>query len=132
MNFVAEQWLLVSLLAAMVILLIYVETGKGGEALSHFEVTRLVNSGEAVLLDIREEKQFKQGHIVDALHIPHTKLRDRIAELNKYRDKTIVVLDHLGQHAGAAGKTLKDQGFRTCRLRGGMSDWQQQNLPLVK
>jgi len=132
MVFLAEQWILVSILAALGAALIVVEGLKGGKALSYHEMTRLVNSGDAVILDVRESKEFSAGHIVDALNIPYAKIADRYTELEKHRAKTIVVVDKMGQHAGAAGKTLKDKGFSVNRLQGGMTEWQSQNLPVVK
>ena len=132
MVFLSEQWLLVGILVVLVAVLIFVEGIKGGKALSFHEVTRRVNSGDAVLLDIREAKEYKNGHIVDAINIPHQKLSGRCAELKKYQDKTIIVVDKMGQHAGSSGKLLKDKGFDVSRLQGGMAEWQAQNLPVVK
>ncbi|SMF22365.1 Rhodanese-related sulfurtransferase [Alteromonadaceae bacterium Bs31] len=130
--FLAEQWILISILSVLVAALIVVEGRKGGAALSHHEITRLINKGEAVLLDVRDKKEFSVGHIVDAIHIPYAKLADRASELEKHRDKTIIVVDKMGQHSGAAGKTLKDKGFTVSRMQGGMAEWQSQNLPVVK
>ncbi len=124
--------MLVGLLVALATALVFVEGKKGGQSLSHHEVTRLLNSGDGVLLDVREKGDFKAGHVVDAIHIPYGKLSDRISELDKFKNKTIVVADKMGQQAGAAGKTLKDNGFSTSRLQGGMTEWVSQNLPVVK
>jgi len=131
-DFLAEQWILVSILAALVSVFMWTEMHKGGKALSFHQVTRMLNSGEAVLLDVREKKDFDAGHIVDSIHIAYTKLKDRVSELEKHKTRTIIVVDKLGQHAGAAGKILKDHGFDTARLQGGIAEWTGQNLPLVK
>ena len=130
--FIVEQWILFSILAVLVVAFIWTESQKGGKALSHHQVTRLLNGDEAVLLDVRDKKDFDNGHIVDSINIPYAKLGERSSELEKYREKTVVVVDKLGQHAGAAGKILKDKGFTVTRLQGGISDWISQNLPVVK
>lgn len=130
--FLSEQWLLVGLLAVLVATLIVVEGKRGGQSFSFHEVTRMVNKGEAIILDVREGKEYKNGHIVDALNIPHQKLNDRAGELEKHRAKTIVVVDKMGQHAGASGKVLKEKGYTVGRMQGGMTEWQGQNLPVVK
>ena len=70
--------------------------------------------------------------LVDAVNIPHAKINDRIGELAGHKDKTIVLVDKMGHHAGAAGRILKAKGFEVNRLDGGMTDWQSNNLPLVK
>lgn len=130
--FISEQWLLVSAGLVLVYLLAITEGNKGGKLLSTSEAVALLNSGNGVLLDIRSQKEFDAGHITDAISIPHDKLASRMTELLARKDKTLVVADKLGQHAGAAGKLLRREGFDVRRIRGGISEWQNQNLPLVK
>ena len=132
MVFVSEQWLLVSILSLLIAAFIYVEKQRGGKSLSLHEVTRLVNSGEAVLVDLREAKDFSAGHIVDAINIPYNKMAERSIELDKYKDKTVIVLDKMGQHTGAAVKTLTEKEFTVMKMQGGMTEWLNQNLPVVK
>lgn len=130
--FLSEQWLLVSILAVLVSALVFVEGKRGGKPLSYHQVVRHVNAGDGLILDVREAKEYKAGHIVDSLNIPHAKLAERISELEKHKDKIIIVVDKMGQHAGAAGKVLKQNGFNVSRLQGGMSEWLGQNLPVIK
>lgn len=130
--FVAEQWLLVTVLMALIYAYVWTEGKKGGATVSANQLTRMVNSGSAVVLDIRDAAEFKEGHIVDALHIPHAKINDRITELDAHKSKTIILADKMGQHAGMAGRALRAKGFEVNRLQGGMSEWQNNNLPVVK
>ena len=86
-----------------------------------------------MVLDVREKADFGKGHIVDAISMPFAKVSERIGELEKYREKTIIVVDAMGQHSGSVGKTLKKAGFvNVVRLQGGMSTWTADNLPVVK
>lgn len=130
--FISEQWMLVSVLVALAYAYAWTEKQKGGVTISHHQLTRLVNDGNAVVVDLRDAAEFKAGHVVDALNIPHAKLSDRIAELTSHQSKTIVLVDKMGHHAGAAGRVLKAKGFEVNRLEGGMTDWQTNNLPVVK
>jgi len=130
--FISEQWVLVSILVLLIYGFAFSERLKGGKPISSNEVTRLVNSGEGVLVDIRDSKEFNEGHITGAINLPATKLDSRISELEKHRSKLIVVTDKMGQQAGAAGKKLRQAGFNVRRLQGGMAEWSGQGLPLVK
>lgn len=130
--FIAEQWVLVTILGILVTALVVVESRKGGVALTHHEITRLMNADNAVLIDIRDSKEFNAGHIAGAMNIPHTKFNSRIAELEKHKTKTIVIVDKIGQHAGTTSATLRAQGFDSKRMQGGMMDWMGQNLPVIK
>lgn len=132
LDFVAEQWLLIGLLVAMVAAFLTLESRKGGAVVSHHQATRLLNDDRAVLLDIRDSSDFKAGHIAGAVHMPYASINQRASELDKYKTKQIILVDKMGQHAGAAGKILRDKGFDVVRLNGGMSEWMQQNLPVVK
>lgn len=130
--FISEQWMLLGLLAGLAGAFFWNEGRRGGQTLGHSEVTRMLNADQAALLDIREPAEFKAGHIVGAINIPHAKVEKRVDELEKYRGKTLVLADKMGQHTGAVGRTLREQGFTVCRLQGGMAEWNGQNLPVVK
>ncbi len=133
LEFLAQQWILVAALLAVVIMLVLHEARKSGPSLSPQQAINLVNAEQGVFLDLREGADFKQGHIVDALHIPVGKLGERMAELEKYRDRPIVLVCKMGQQSGAAGKQLKAGGFaRVYKMTGGMMEWGNLQLPLVK
>jgi rhodanese-related sulfurtransferase len=131
-TFISEQWLLISLLIALLGALLMVESKRSGLSLDYHGVTRLLNKEEGMVLDLRDSKDFGAGHIVDAYNIPFAKLAERMTELEKYRSKTIILVDKMGQHTGAAARQLKEKGYITARMRGGMSEWTGQNLPVVK
>ncbi|MEK1942805.1 MAG: rhodanese-like domain-containing protein, partial [Pseudomonas sp.] len=100
--------------------------------LSTRELTALVNRDEGIILDVRNNKDFAAGHIVGALNIPYDKVASRVAELEKHKAKTIIVVDALGQQAGAVARDLKKLGFNAAKLSGGMSSWRGESLPVVK
>jgi len=131
-TFVSEQWILVSILIVLLYAYIWTEKTKGGPTVSIHSATRVINNGEAVVVDLREAKEFKAGHIVDAMNIPHNKLKDQLTQLASHKEKTLILVDKMGQHAGTAGRMLRTEGFTVNRLEGGMTEWQNQNLPLVK
>jgi len=130
--FVSQQWILITLLAALIGVFFLTEQNKSGKSLSSSELVRLINSDEAVVVDVRSAAEFEAGHIHGAISIPHQKLASRITELEKHREKIIVVADKIGQHSGAAGKKLSSEEFNVRRLSGGISEWQGSSLPLVK
>jgi len=99
--FVSEQWLLISLLFALIGFFLFTEQRKSGKTLGTAELVRLMNSDQAVVVDVRTTAEFESGHIHGSRNIPHTKLASRIGELEKSRGKTIVVVDKIGQHSAA-------------------------------
>ena len=95
----------------------------------------LINRKGAIVVDVREKKEFESGHIVDSINIPVAKLKQRITEAwkHKYKDKPVVVVCKLGQHSGQAAKILQEAGHAdVVRLAGGLTEWKAQSLPLVQ
>jgi rhodanese-related sulfurtransferase len=131
-EFISNHFILCALFVALLTLLIMHELRRGGQSLSTRELTALVNGGNALVLDVRAKKDFDGGHIVDSLNIPYEKLASRLAELEKHRGKTIIVVDSIGQHAGTASLELKKAGFEVAKLSGGITSWRGDNLPVVK
>lgn len=132
LEFTTHHYLLVGLLVALLLALIVHELRRSGPSLSHNQLTTLVNAGSGIVLDIRPHKEFCTGHVAGALNIPQEKLAERLTELDKYKDKTIVVVDASGMHSGSACTALQKAGHKVAKLGGGMASWRGDNLPVVK
>ncbi len=130
--FMAQEWLLFATLIVLGYIYLWRERIKSGRPISAHEVTRLLNTDTAVLLDVRDAGEFKAGHIVGAVNIPYARITADTGQLEPYRGKVIIVADKMGQHAGVVGRNLARQGHDVRRLAGGIAEWQAQSLPLVK
>lgn len=130
LQFLGEQWHLSGTLVALVFLFVWNENRRAGAVVSVHQLTQLVNAHNAQVVDLREAKEFREGHITGAINIPFAKLDEQVGILDQAHP--IVLVDKIGQHSPAAGRKLKQAGFTVVRLRGGMSDWQAASLPLVK
>ena len=94
---------------------------------------QLINHKNALILDVREDNEYRAGHLLNARLIPLGKLRERIGELEKYRDHPIVVVCRSGNRSGSACALLGKEGFlQAYNLAGGVMDWQRRKLPLEK
>ena len=131
-EFLTQQWILAAALSVVIIMLFMHETRKSGPSLSPQKAINMVNAEQGVFLDLRDAADYKQGHIVDAVHIPSAKLAERMAELEKYRNKPIILVCKMGQQASAAGKQLKGNNFeQVYKMTGGMMEWSNLQLPTV-
>jgi rhodanese-related sulfurtransferase len=132
LEFLIQQWLLAAALVAVVVMLILHEARKSGPSVSPQQAINLVNSQEGVFLDLRDAADFKQSHIVGSINIPSTKLPERTVELEKYKDKPIILVCKMGQQSSAAGKQLRAGNFeQTYKMTGGMMEWSNLQLPTV-
>lgn len=132
-EFAANHYLLVSAFFILLALFFRIESGRAGAPVSPQQATHLVNREEGVILDVRDADEFRQGHIAGSINIPAAQVADRLADLEKYKDKPVILACKTGPRASAAGRVLKKHGFnRLMRLQGGLQAWRDEKLPVVK
>jgi len=132
-EFVTNHVELTGIFVALLAALWFTEKSRSGRSISPQEATLMLNRDEAVIVDVRDKKDYNEGKISGSVHIPFGNLKERVSELEKYKDKQIVLVDKMGQHSGMAGKTLQAAGFENvCRMTGGISEWSNSNMPLVR
>ena len=132
-EFVSNHYILVSVFVFLLVAFVINEGKQGGAAITPTNLVNLVNREDAVLLDIRDIKEYGSGHIAGAMSMPVSSIDARIGELDAYKDKPVVVVCKMGQQASATGRKLKTLGFENVRrLSGGMSEWTANSLPVVK
>ena len=96
------------------------------------EATRLLNHENAIMIDMRSDRDFRDGHIVNAVHAPADN-SDISARLDKYRDRPLIVYCRSGQRSMPVCSKLRKQGFeKVYNLKGGVLGWQQADLPISK
>lgn len=85
----------------------------------------------ALVLDVRERGEWREGHIPGAKLVPLGTLGARLFELD--RNKEIVVVCRSGSRSAMAARTLKSQGFgQVSNLDGGMIAWMRARLPVTR
>lgn len=131
-EFLANHYILTGIFVVLLALFILQSSSRSGRNITSRELTGLVNKDEGIVVDIRPAKDFSQGHITGSLNIPADKLKSRMGELEKHKAKTIIIICANGVHSGPICTDLKKAGFTVARLSGGITNWKQDNLPLVK
>lgn len=136
LEFAINHW---DLFAALVIILAMLLGGnlssrlRGFSNLEPTDAVRIINHDEAVVVDVREDKEVADGTILDSLHIPLGSLGDRLEELANFREKPIIVSCRSGHRSATACARLRKEGFTTVyNLKGGVLAWQNAGLPLQK
>ncbi|MFV1973389.1 MAG: rhodanese-like domain-containing protein [Thiohalobacterales bacterium] len=132
-EFIANNLLLFMALLVILALLI------GGELrhrlskvkqLAPGEATRLLNHENAIMVDMRTDKDFRDGHIVNAVHAPAD---NAASKLKKYSDRPLIIYCNSGQQSVKLGGELVKQGYENVNhLKGGILAWKQADLPLSK
>ncbi|MBI3776908.1 MAG: rhodanese-like domain-containing protein [Gammaproteobacteria bacterium] len=134
LTFAAQQWYLLLALVVIIAMLVHSFVGAAGvKNIPPGEAVILINRQNAVVLDVRTDDEFKQGHIINSLHIPVGLLASRIKELEQHKSHPLVVICRTGQRSTQACSMLRKHGFESLYgLSGGIVAWQSANLPLAK
>ncbi|MFN3162446.1 MAG: rhodanese-like domain-containing protein [Pseudohongiellaceae bacterium] len=134
LEFIGNHWILSTLWIITVgAIIAYHQRGASNSSVGPQQAVMLINRQDAVVVDVRDKKEFDAGHIVDSINIPFAKLKQRLNELKKHKGKPLVVVCKLGQQSGEAAKTLKEDGHEEVyRMTGGITEWKSQTLPLVQ
>ncbi|SBS35412.1 Thiosulfate sulfurtransferase GlpE [Marinomonas aquimarina] len=131
-EFSLNHWEMVAVFVFIAATLIFVETRGGARALSTNAATNLINDKDAVVVDIRPANEFRTGHLTGSINIPSAKLKDSAGTLEKYKSSPIILVCKTGMTAGSSAKELIKSGFDVYKLQGGITEWQNAGLPLVK
>ncbi len=90
-----------------------------------------IDSGEPLVLDVREQDEWDEGHVPGAIHIPRGNLESRIERAEPDRARPIVVYCAAGNRSAFAAKTLEELGYDdVVSLSGGFTDWKRNGFPV--
>lgn len=134
--FLLHHWdlaLATGIVATLIIILEIHERAHGVPQVNTHDAVNLINRENALVIDVRAEKAFLEGHILKALNIPLHTLEARTFELEKNKEKSVILVCVAGNQSVQAAKQLHRKGFnKVYSLKGGMGAWRLASLPIVK
>lgn len=134
MEFIAQNWFLIAGIFVVAFLLVSEPLRlriSGVEAANVFDAVSLSNHQSAIFVDVRESKEMAGGVINGAYRVPLSNFDKNATQLDKFKEKPVIVYCRSGNRSiGAAGK-LRKKGFnKVYSLTGGILAWQKEKLPL--
>lgn len=130
MKFILDNIVLISLIimSGSALLIPYLQ--QRGNKLTLMQTIQFINTKKPLLLDIRETQQFSAIHLKETRNIPLKKLPESLPELNKFKNKSIIIICKSGLQFSKAENLLKKAGFtEVYGLAGGIDAWQARGLP---
>lgn len=132
MEFIQQNWYWAALAAVSGSLLV-VTSLKGGRGISPAQATMLINREDAIVVDVRESAEYGSGHLLNARHIPLGELEKRLGELDKFKDKPVILNCQSGSRSASACSVLRKAGFNHVHnLEGGIAAWEQAGMPISR
>jgi rhodanese-related sulfurtransferase len=134
--FIANNPVLVGVFVALIVALVVTEirrTRRGWREVSPAELTRMINSEDALVVDLNPPGDFEKGHITGARNHAFAQFDPAHKELAAARERPIAVYCKDGYKSAEIAGRLVQAGFaKVAILRGGLQTWQQDNLPVQK
>ena len=133
MKFIIDNIFLVAIAVLAGGALLWPALAPRGKRASPLQLTQMINRGKTTIVDVRSSEEFAAGHLRDAKHIPLADLGARIGELDKSKNRTIVMVCQTGARSDKAARQLQAAGFEDVHsLEGGLAAWKAAGLPLTK
>ena len=76
-----------------------------------------------IILDVRTQEEYDQGHIPGAILIPDTKIKTKAEEVLTDKDQLILVYCRSGRRSKLAAEALVELGYTNIKEFGGIIDW---------
>ena len=130
-QFIVQNALLIiiAVIAAVSLAMPLINTRRFGPMVSSEQAVSMINKQNALVVDVRAQKDFKRVRIANSVNIPANEIQNRLGELSK--DRTIIVVDNSGNMSAAASKLLRGVGFtKVYVLDSGLVGWMRDKLPL--
>jgi rhodanese-related sulfurtransferase len=103
----------------------------GVEVIDREELTRRLERGEVLVLDVRPEAEYAAGHIAGARSLPVGELRRHLRSLPKDVDVVAYCRGPYCVYADDAVRDLNRSGVRARRLIDGFPEWKRAGLPVA-
>lgn len=103
----------------------------GAQTMEHGEAVLWVKREKGVFVDMRSTADFARGHIAQSRNIPADEFQNRASDLDRWKDKPVVLVCDRGMHSRRHLRTLSGLGFKHVRaMKGGMAAWSDAQMPL--
>ena len=131
--FISDNFLAVLVLLTLIFALIVYERRKGGNKVDNSQMTKLINKENPFIYDLRSSAEFGAGTVAGAMNIQPGNLIKEDALFKARQEDCIILICKNGTVSSKASGELKKQGYINVNaLSGGMMNWTQSGMPLVK
>ncbi|MCK4865985.1 MAG: rhodanese-like domain-containing protein, partial [Gammaproteobacteria bacterium] len=93
-TFTSNNTMLVVAIVIVSLMLIHSLVGeklRGYSSITPAQSTQMINRDDALILDVRENNEYTEGHIINSLHIPLSSLKTRMKDLEKHKSKKVII-----------------------------------------
>ena len=115
--------LLIGIVAISIIYFFTSQSSQGIPSISSASAQSLLDDEDYIFLDVRTLAEHENLSIPNTSVIPIEELANRVDELEKYKDKKIILYCRSGNRSGTGTMMLSELGYDAINLTGGMNQW---------
>ena len=94
------------------------------EQITQEEAKSIMDSTEdVIILDVREQNEYDEGHIANAILLPYTEIEDKAEKVLPDKEALILVYCRSGRRSKIAAESLAELGYTNVKEFGGIIDW---------
>lgn len=138
LQFIQNHWALCTAFGVTLALIAFEELkikigGGGAPRISAHHTTLLLNRENAVALDLRNQKIFADGHILESINIVFADFDANLNKIESHKNRPIILVDDNESNTSSIAAKLRKHGFSHIYiLAGGLRSWKDAQLPLIK
>lgn len=131
-HFISNHEILTSIWIILLISIIFItmkEKFSKVKLINRNQAIYLINHKKGIVIDLRSEKDFKKGHIINSINLS----KFEIKKLKKIENKNIILTSINSLEIFSEAEKLTKKGFKNIYiLKEGITGWLNDNLPLIK
>ena len=135
-EFIQNHWMLFSAAGVVIALLIFEEMKDkitGVSKLSAQNIALLINRENALVIDLRKQQDFDNGHILNSMNIARDQFDNNTKILEPHKEQPAILIDNPNGNTATIVTKLRNIGFtKIYTLDGGINSWKTAQLPLKK
>lgn len=130
-TFVSLTWIV---LFVAVVVMTFRSLFSKTNVIARTQAIAMINKEEAIVVDLRTREEFRRGHIIDSINLTPSEIKDNnLGELEKHKQKSVIMVSASGMEAGKPAEQLAKHGFeKVFVLKEGIAGWAGENLPLAR
>ena len=131
-EFIANHTILIATFLCIISTWFIFEIYSKGKSISANELVKLINTASILLIDIRDAVAFEKHHIARAFNLPKDNILSSVDKLlQRNKGKQVVIVNDSGLVPAVIVQHISKKQFTVCSLKGGITQWMQENLPVV-
>ncbi len=125
-----QLWLCLIVILLLIFIYEFITMKKKAKQLSPQAAVDLINHEDAVVIDIRDKENYKNGHIIDSINANVDDFDQ--PKMNKYKNKPLILVCAKGIQTQSLAAKISTLGYQPLVLAGGFAAWVEADLPIVK